>query len=93
MDAIFRVVHVVFGIFWAGAVIYASLILFPQLKSLGPSIERPAVRAIMRVTSPVMAVSSLIVLGTGITMVLRTRLSISALFSTGWGWAIFVSKT
>ena len=91
MDAVLRVIHVVLGIFWAGTVLYASFVLLPVLKSLGPTIERPAVRGLMRVTSPIMSVISLIVLGTGITMVLRTRLSISALFSTGWGWAIFIA--
>ncbi|MBI2831728.1 MAG: hypothetical protein HYX79_05680 [Chloroflexi bacterium] len=91
MDAILRIIHVVFGIFWAGTVLYASFVLLPVLKSLGPAIERPAVRGLMRVTSPIMSVLSLIVLGTGIAMALRTGLSISALFSTGRGWAIFIA--
>ena len=91
MDVVLRVIHVVFGIFWAGAVLYASFVLLPVLKSLGPGIERPTVMALMRGTSPTMAVSSLIVLGTGVAMALRTRLSISAIFSTGWGWAVFIA--
>ncbi len=91
MDAILRIVHVVLGIFWAGTVLYASFVLLPVLKSLGPAIERPAVRGLMRVTSPIMSVISLIVLGTGIAMALRTRLLLSVLFSTGWGWAVFIA--
>lgn len=91
MDVIFRVIHVVLGIFWAGTVLYASFVLLPVLKSLGPAVERPAVRGLMRVTSPIMSVISLIVLGTGVAMALRTGLSISALFSTGRSWAIFIA--
>ena len=91
MDAVLRVTHVVLGIFWAGTVIYASFVLLPVLKSLGPNIERPAIKGLMRVTSPIMSVAALIVLGTGIAMTLRTGLAISEVFSTGRGWAIFIA--
>lgn len=91
MDAMLRIIHVVLGIFWAGTVLYASFVLFPLLRSLGPAIERPAVRGIMRVTSPMMSVISLIVFGTGIAMALRSGLSISSFFSTGWGWAMIIA--
>jgi len=91
MDAALRILHVVFGIFWVGTVIFATFILLPQLKKLGPGIERPALKAILRVTSPTMMVSSLIVLGTGIAMVVRARLPVNTFFSTGWGLAMFIA--
>lgn len=91
MDAALRVLHVVLGIFWAGTVTYASLILFPQLKALGPAVERPALTAIMRATSPTMAACSVTVLGTGIAMIWRAGVAPSALLATGWGLAMLVA--
>ncbi len=91
MDIAFRVLHIGLGIFWAGTVIFATFILLPQLKKLGPAIEHPAMKALMRVTSPTMMVCSVLVLGTGIAMVLRAQLPVSAFFSTGWGIIMFIS--
>ena len=92
MDIALRIVHIIFGVFWAGTVIFATFILLPQLKSLGPAIERPAMKALLRVTSPTMMVSSIIVLGTGIAMALRmSGGSIDTFLTTGWGVAMFIS--
>ncbi len=91
MDIAFRILHIVLGIFWAGTVIFATFILFPQLKKLGPAIEHPVMKAIMRVTSPTMMVCSVLVLGTGIAMVLRAQLPVSTFFSTGWGIIMFIA--
>ncbi len=70
-----RISHIFFGVFWGGTYLFATLILFPKLRALGPSIERPVLGEVMKITSPMMAVSSLVVLGTGLSMELR-----------GWGW-------
>ncbi len=91
MDITLRILHIVLGIFWAGTVIFATFILFPQLKKLGPAIEHPVMKAIMRVTSPTMMVCSVLVLGTGIAMVLRAQLPVSAFFTTGWGIIMFIA--
>jgi putative copper export protein len=91
MDIALRILHIVLGIFWAGTYIFATFILLPQLKKLGRAIEQPAMKAILRVTSPVMMVVSLAVLGTGIAMVVRARLPVSTYFSTGWGLAMFIA--
>ncbi len=91
MDIALRILHIVIGIFWAGTVIFATFILLPQLRKLGPTIEQPVLKAIMRVTSPVMMVCSVLVLGTGIGMVLRAQLPVSTFFSTGWGIAMFIA--
>ena len=70
-----RISHIFFGVFWGGTYLFATLILFPKLRALGPSIERPVLGDVMKIASPMMAVSSLVVLGTGLAMELR-----------GWGW-------
>lgn len=91
MDAAFRIAHVVLGIFWAGTAIFADFILFPQLKKLGQDIERPVLKQLLRVTSPIMTVCSLLVFGTGIAMVVRSQTTIGALFGTGWGIAMIIA--
>ncbi|MAF85500.1 MAG: hypothetical protein CL875_03335, partial [Dehalococcoidales bacterium] len=91
MDIALRIVHVAFGIFWAGTVIFATFILLPRLKKLGPAIEQPTLKEIMRVTSPTMMICSVVVLGTGIAMVLRAQLPVNVFFSTGWGIAMFIA--
>ena len=91
MDEALRILHVVLGIFWAGSAIFADFILLPQLKKLGPNIERPVVKQVLRVSSPVMTACSLLVLGTGIAMVLRTQMTIGVLVSTAWGIAMVIA--
>ncbi len=90
MDIALRIIHIVFSVFWAGTVIFATLILIPQLRALGPAIERPTMKALLRITSPTMMVSSLIVLGTGIAIALRMHGgSLDTFLTTGWGLAMF----
>lgn len=84
-----RIVHVVLGTFWAGTVIFSSLILFPRLRRLGPGIENPVMRSLMAVASPVMAVSSVLVLATGLGLV-HLMGAFGSLLTTTWGQAISV---
>ncbi len=88
MDAVFRTLHIVLGIFWGGSAIFADFILLPQLKKLGPDIERPVVKQVLKVSSPVMTVCALLVFGTGIAMVLRMHMTIGMLVSTTFGIAM-----
>jgi putative copper export protein len=91
MDGTFRVVHVFLGVFWAGTAIFLDFFLCPTLKKLGPAVEKPTVMALMKLLAPFMTVASLLVLVTGITMVVRTRLSVDQFFDGAWGWAMFVA--
>lgn len=86
-----RVLHVVIGVAWAGAALYSSLIMMPQLRTLSSAIERPAMRAVSRLTGPVMMVGSIVVLGSGVGLALRMQGSLDTYFSTGWGLAMLVS--
>jgi putative copper export protein len=86
-----RLLHVFFGTFWAGTVIFSTLYLEPQLKRLGPGIQNPLMKALMPAITPAMMVSSVTVLLTGIAMTLLLRGSaLNLLLSTAWGWAMLV---
>ena len=90
MDITLRILHIIFGVYVGGMYIFNTLILLPRLHALGSNIERPVLRSVLSVVSPVGAISVLILLGTGIAMAFRMRGSLEGIFATGWGWAILI---
>ena len=84
-----RILHIVFGVFWVGSDVFLTFILLPRLKALGPAIERPVMKSLMRVVPPVMMVSSIITLVAGVLLIGMMK-GWSVLFATGWGWAMFI---
>ncbi len=86
---VLRIVHIFFGVFLVGYFLFMVPILMPRLKRLGPAIEGPVMQALMPVLTPVIAISVIVIVGTGIaqTLILRQG-DLSMLFATGWGWAI-----
>ena len=91
MDIALRILHIVFGVLWAGSAFYSSLILMPKLRALKPDIERPAMRAVSRLTGLIMMAGFIIVVGSGIGLALRMQGSLDIYFSTGWGLAMLIS--
>ncbi len=88
---VLRILHIVFGVFWAGTIIFSTLILEPRLKRLGPGIQNPVMKALMPVMTPWMMLSSVIVLLTGVAMTLIMRWgTLNLLLATAWGWAMLV---
>ncbi len=87
-----RISHIFFGVFWGGTYLFATLILIPRLRALGPSIERPVLKEVMKVATPIMVVSSLVVLGTGVAMAHRVwGWHLDDILATGWGKAMLVA--
>lgn len=88
---VLRLLHIVFGVFWAGSTFFLTLVLEPRLHKLGPAIQRPVMGGLMPVLTPFMLVSSLVTIGAGIGLTLSLRGgSLSTFLSTGWGWAILI---
>ncbi|MBI4283388.1 MAG: hypothetical protein HY663_02830 [Chloroflexi bacterium] len=88
---ILRILHIFSAVFVAGYYMFAVPILMPRLKRLGPTIQGPVMQALMPILTPVMVVNSVVIVGTGIAMTLILRPgNLGALFTTGWGWAIFI---
>ncbi|MBI2857418.1 MAG: hypothetical protein HYX95_03775 [Chloroflexi bacterium] len=93
MDAVgvLRIFHVIFGIFVAGTYLFMVLILEPRLKRLGPAVEGPLMSSLAPVLTPVMGVSFIMLLGTGIAMTLILRSgTLNTVFTTGWGWGVII---
>jgi uncharacterized membrane protein len=86
---ILRVLHIVFSVFVAGYYMLMVPILMPRLKRLGPAIQGPVMQAITPILTPVMMVSAVVIVGTGVamTLILRTG-NLGELFTTGWGWVM-----
>ncbi len=86
---ILRLVHIVFGVFWAGSAIYFALILQPRLMRLGPAVSGPVMAALLPVQSPALIGSGFITIVAGMTLAIRVR-PMDTWFNTGWGWAILI---
>ncbi len=91
MDIALRILHVVIGVLWAGSAFYSGLIMMPKIHALKSDIKRPAMRAVSRLTGPIMMVGSIIVIASGIWLALRMQGSLDIYFSTGWGLAMLIS--
>jgi len=86
-----RLLHIVFGVFWAGSSVFLALILEPRLRALGPAIQRPVTEALMPVLGPALAISSTITIVAGVYLALRLRWGhLDRFLDTGWGWAILI---
>ena len=86
---ILRLLHIVFGVFWAGSAIFFALILQPRLAKLGPAIQLPVMAALLPIQGPALIGSGVITIVAGITLAFRVR-SPEIWFDTGWGWAILI---
>lgn len=84
-----RLLHIVFGVFWAGSAMFFALILQPRLVRLGPAIQGPVMAALVPVMSPTLLGSGAITIVAGMTLAIRVR-DIDTWFNTGWGWAILI---
>lgn len=91
MDAALRILHIIFGAYFAGMYIFGTLILLPQLHGLGSRIERSVLRSVLGVAVPFDGTSIMLVIGTGVAMTFRSQGGdISKLLTTGWGVTIFI---
>ena len=88
---ILRLLHIVFGVFWAGSAIFFALILQPRLAKLGPAIQGPVMAALVPVMSKALIGSAVITIAAGITLALRLRWgNLDDFYNTGWGIAIMI---
>jgi len=60
-----RLLHIIFGSFWAGTVFFTVLILEPRLRRMGPQFSGPVMGTLMQVVVPAMISSGLIVIASG----------------------------
>ena len=88
---ILRLLHIVFGVFWAGSAIFFAVILQPRLRTLGPEIQARVMAALIPVMGPALISSAVITIVAGVTLALRLRWgNLDTFLNTGWGWAILI---
>ena len=88
---ILRLLHIVFGVFWAGSAIFFAFILQPRLRALGPDIHARVMGALIPVMGPALITSAVVTMAAGITLALRLRWGhLDTFLDTGWGWAILI---
>lgn len=88
---VLRILHILFGVVWAGGAIFLALILEPRLRAAGPAVQGPAMRSIAPALVLMMSIASTITIAAGIALALRLRWGhFDIWFDTGWGVAILV---
>jgi hypothetical protein len=88
---ILRLLHIVFGVVWAGGAILMSLVVEPRLRAAGPAVMGPVMRNLGPAITVVFGISSTITIAAGIALALRLRWgNLDTWFDTGWGIAILI---
>ena len=86
---VLRILHILSGVFWAGAAIYLALVLEPKLRQAGDQVERAVLEQVSKLNSLWITLSALITIGAGLVLIDRTPgRDFGQLFSNGWGTAI-----
>lgn len=87
---VLRLSHILFGILWAGTVFFTTIFLLPRLRRLGPNIRNAVLNSLMPVVTPIMMLSCLVVIGTGVSLTLMVWSSLDTLLTTTSGWVLLV---
>lgn len=88
---VLRILHILFGVVWAGGAILLALIVEPRLRAASPAVQGPAMRSLAPAIAVVLGIASFITIGAGIALALRLRWgNLDTWFDTGWGVAILI---
>ena len=97
MIYILRVVHILSGIFWVGAVLFATLVLMPALRAAGPAGGAVMGQLAQRRMPVVMMVSAFLSIGSGIWLMMIVSAGNMGLWmqsgtgrTLGWGGALAI---
>ena len=88
---ILRLLHIVAGVFWAGAVLFIVLVFDPKVRALGPEIQHKIYKVMAGRIAIALGVSAAITVFAGVALALRLRWGrLDAFFNTEWGYAILI---
>lgn len=95
MDAeivVLRLLHIVPGVVWAGGALFLALILQPALIKAGPPHSGVMMSNIVKPLTIMMHSTAVLTIVMGVVMAFRIRPDglFDVLWSTGWGWMIFL---
>ena len=68
-----RILHIVFGVFWAGSALFFAGVLQPRLHTLEPAVRGQVMGALIPVMGPVLIGSAIITIAAGTTLALRSH--------------------
>ncbi|MBM3949072.1 MAG: hypothetical protein FJ312_07520 [SAR202 cluster bacterium] len=68
---VLRILHILFGVVWAGGAIFRALILEPRLRAAGPAVQGPAMRSIAPAIAMVLGIASAITIAADTTAAAR----------------------
>ena len=85
-----RLLHIVFGVFWAGSAMFMAVILEPRLRALGPTIQGPVMAALTPILVPVMLISATITIVSGGYLTEKLWVDLDFFFDSGWGRAMII---
>lgn len=86
-----RIIHILFGVFWAGSAIFLAFILQPTVRTLGTDIQSRVMSAVGAIAGPALLTSGIITILSGLALTIRLRWGmLDTLFETGWGWAMMI---
>lgn len=66
MLLLMRVLHIVFGVFWAGTMIFNAVFLFPAMRDAGPDGAKVAAGLMRRRFLDVVPIAALLTIGSGL---------------------------
>ncbi|NQW18443.1 MAG: hypothetical protein HQ478_13245 [Chloroflexi bacterium] len=86
---VLRLLHILPGVMWAGGAVFATWIMEPRLRALGPQAAGPAMMSVGKLMGPVLLSMGGVTIIIGLILIDRTPgRSYDQLFNNGWGWAI-----
>ena len=88
---VLRLLHIVSGAFWVGAILFTAFILRPRLMSPESGANRRLRQSIDRAVNSSTGIAGLITVAAGIGLALRLRWGhLDTFFNSGWGFAILI---
>ena len=83
--------HLIFATTWLGTDFYFNFVVTPRLRTLEPSIMGNVTTSLRRVTTPLLAVSAILTIVTGVVMMAQLHAKHPGTFSsTRWGTSLLI---
>src|SRR5450759_1882318 len=83
--------HLIFATTWFGTDFYFNFVVTPKLRTLEPSILGDVTTSLRRVTTPLLTVSAILTIVTGVVMMVQLHAKHPGTFSsTRWGTALLI---
>jgi putative copper export protein len=91
MKIAIALIHLIFATTWLGTDFYFNFVVTPKLRTLEPSILGDVTTSLRRVTTPLLTVSAILTIVTGLVMMVQLHAKHPGPFSsTRWGTSLLI---